>query len=349
MAQNFPSDRSLFQAKISLVLPVFNEVQVLERLTQTLCNVMEEQESRYEIVFANDGSTDGSGELLDELAERFDAVRVVHLSRNFGHQAALQAGLTHAAGDAVIVMDSDFQDDPQSLGTFLELWEHGYDVIYAVRTQRKEGLIKRALFSAFYRVLNAISDTPIPKDAGNFGLIDRRVADELLQLADTDRYFPGLRGWVGYRQIGIEVERLPRHDDKPRISFLGLCRLAKTAIFSFSRMPLTMFYLIALVSWLVCLGLTSFTLYQKLIVHEATPGWTSSLMTASFFGALNSLGVAILGEYVVRIYDQVRQRPQFLVDRVTNFPPAEIPPETRTEEPFSIVGEIVGQEEPFGS
>ncbi len=140
------------------------------------------------------------------------------------------------------------------------------------------------MFSAFYRVLNFVSQTPIPKDAGNFGLIDRRIVGELSRVSDTDRYFPGLRSWVGYRQIGVEVERLPRHDDNPRVSFFGLCRLAKTAIFSFSRVPLTMFYLIALVSWLVCLGLTVFTLYQKLIVHEATPGWASSLMTASFFG-----------------------------------------------------------------
>jgi dolichol-phosphate mannosyltransferase len=318
MPQFHPTDRSIFQATVSLVLPVFNEVQVLDRLTNAICRVMDEQHCRYEIVFVNDGSTDGSEELLDELAGRNEHVRAVHLSRNFGHQAALQAGLSHATGDAVIVMDSDFQDDPAAAATFLDLWEHGYDVIYAVRTKRKEGRLKRALFAAFYRVLNRISDAPIPKDAGNFGLMDRRVADELLRISDTDRYFPGLRGWVGFRQIGIEVERLPRHDENPRISFLGLCRLAKTAIFSFSRVPLTMFYLIALVSWLVCLGLTSFTLYQKLIAHEATPGWASSLMTASFFGALNSLGVAILGEYVVRIYDQVRARPQFLVDRTTN-------------------------------
>jgi polyisoprenyl-phosphate glycosyltransferase len=313
-----PPRRSLFQATVSLVLPVYNEAEVLRRLTAALCRAMDEQDCRYEVVFVNDGSRDGSGEILDELAAEHPALKVVHLSRNFGHQAALHAGLSHAAGDAVIVMDSDFQDDPKALGVFLDLWEHGYDVVYAVRTKRKENALKRVLFSSFYRLLNRISETPIPRDAGNFGLMDRRVAEELLNLSDTDRYFPGLRSWVGFKQIGVEVERLPRHDENPRVSFFGLCRLAKTAIFSFSRVPLTMFYVIALVSSLVCLGLTSFTLYQKLIAHDATPGWASSLMTASFFGALNSLGVAILGEYVVRIYDQVRNRPQFLVDRTTN-------------------------------
>lgn len=312
------NERSLCQAHVTLVLPVYNEVEVLERLTQVIEQVMESQPCRHEVIYINDGSTDGSDELLDELAVRLESVRVVHLSRNFGHQAALQAGLTYAQGDAVVVMDSDFQDDPKAISTFLELWESGYDVVYAVRTKRKESGAKRLLFSLFYQLLNAISSTPIPKDAGNFGLIDRRVKTELVKLSDTDRYFPGLRGWVGFRQIGIEVERLPRHDQNPRVSLVGLFRLAKTAIFSFSRVPLNLFYFIAFLSWLVCFGLTSFTLFQKLIAHQATPGWASSLMTASFFGALNSLGVAILGEYVVRIYDQVRTRPHFLVDRMTN-------------------------------
>ncbi len=340
--------RSLFHSRVSVVLPVYNEVQVLERLTLAMCQAMEQQEVRYEVIYVNDGSRDGSRELLDELAERCHSVRVVHLSRNFGHQAALQAGLTHATGDAVIVMDSDFQDDPAAIATFLDLWEHGYDVVYAVRTKRKEATIKRALFSLFYQVLNRISHTPIPKDAGNFSLMDRRVRDELLRISDTDRYFPGLRSWLGFRQIGVEVERLPRHDENPRVSFFGLCRLAKTAIFSFSRVPLTMFYLIALVSCLVCLGLTGFTLFQKLIADHATPGWASSLMTASFFGAINSLGVAILGEYVVRIYDQVRARPQFLVDSTTNFPLPQVserePHTIPHEEPFPLA---VGTEPPY--
>ncbi len=310
--------RSQFETLVSLVLPVFNEAQVLERLTEALRQKMEDIGGSYEVIFVNDGSTDQTEAILEELADRHPEVAVVHLTRNFGHQAALHAGLSHASGDAIVVMDSDFQDDPGAISTFLDLWETGYDVIYAVRTKRKENAVKRGLFSAFYRVLNFIAETPIPKDAGNFGLIDRRVADDILKLSDTDRFFPGLRGWVGYRQLGVEVERLPRHDEQPRVSFWGLCRLAKTAIFSFSRVPLTLFYVIGLVSWLCCAGVISFALYKKWITYEAIPGWTSGLITASFFGAINSMGVAILGEYVVRIYDQVRARPQFLVDRTRN-------------------------------
>jgi dolichol-phosphate mannosyltransferase len=304
---------------VSIVLPVFNELAALETLVAQLERVLRLLDCRYEIIFVDDGSSDGSGEKLDELALGAPEIRVVHLARNFGHQAALQAGLVHAAGDAIIVMDSDLQDDPNSIPAFLEKWQAGYDVVYAVRENRKEGTIKRGLFYAFYRVLNAISNTPMPHDAGNFGLIDRSVAQQVMRLIERDRYFPGLRRWVGYRQTGVQVERLPRHDDHPRVSLLGLFRLAKTAIFSFSTLPLTMFYVIAALSAAAFCALVCFTFYQKLFTNLAVPGWTSILTTASFFGALNALGIGILGEYVMRIYDQVRARPLFIVGSTVNF------------------------------
>ncbi len=195
-------------------------------------------------------------------------MRVLHLSRNFGHQAAVQAGLAHAEGDAVVVMDADMQDDPASIGRFLQKWREGYDVVYAVRVGRKESAAKRFLFFAFYRLLNLIVRVPMPADAGNFGLIDRRVADEIVRLLDRDRYYAGLRSWVGFRQVGIEVERGPRYDGRPRVSMLGLWRLAKSAIFSFSSFPLTFFYLVGSLSMLVFLGLAGFTLYPQ-AVHRA--------------------------------------------------------------------------------
>ena len=299
------------------MLPVFNELSILPRLTEALVENLERTGGEYEIIYVNDGSSDGSEDLLDQIARETPGVQAVHLARNFGQQAALQAGLSVASGDAVIVMDSDFQDDPAAIMRFVERWREGFDVVYAVRVQRKENAVKRFLFRAFYRTLNRISRTPIPLDAGNFGLIDKRVVQALLQLGETDRYFPGLRSWVGLRQTGVPVERLDRHDENPRVSFWGLVRLAKTAIFSFSTAPLSLFYLIAIVSCVVCFSLTGFALYHKFFSGDAIAGWTSGLMTASFFGALNAFGVAILGEYVVRIHDQVRGRPTFLIDRVT--------------------------------
>jgi dolichol-phosphate mannosyltransferase len=309
----------LDQAMISVVLPAYNEAAILESLYARVASVLDACSARSEIIFVNDGSNDESAGILDRMAARDRRLRVLHFSRNFGHQAAVQAGLLHARGDAVIVMDSDMQDDPAAIAEFLNRWQQGFDVVYAVRFGRKESRIKRSLFYAFYRVLNAISRTKMPMDAGNFGLLDRAVVDELVQINDRDRYFPGLRSWVGFRQIGVPVERAARHDDRARVSMVGLFRLAKTAIFSFSTVPLSMFYLIAFLSILVCGGVATYALYYKLFTTLAVPGWASVTIVSSFFGAMNALGIGILGEYAVRIYDQVRARPSHIVARRVNF------------------------------
>ena len=304
---------------ISCVLPVYNEVKVLNRLVAALQSALDGQSFDYEIVFVNDGSKDGSTEALDQLAAHGSHIKVVHFSRNFGHQSAVHAGLCHAAGDAVIVMDSDMQDEPSCLPAFVEHWRMGFDVVYAVRTNRKENFIKKFLFRAFYRVLNAVSCTTIPNDAGIFSLMDRQVVTSITSLAETDRYLPGLRHWVGFRQIGLPVERNARHDAQPRVSLYQLFQLAKTALFSFSRVPLSAFYVVGAMSILVCACAVGFTMYHKLVTGLAIPGWASMTIMGSFFGAVNALGIGVLGEYVVRIYDQVRNRPQFIVDRFVNF------------------------------
>lgn len=304
---------------VSVVLPVYNECDAIILLINRIKQSLDQKVSKLEIVFVNDGSNDGSSILLDAMSQAHAEVRVIHFSRNYGHQAAVQAGLEQARGDAIIVMDSDLQDDPMVLGSFLDAWQRGYDIVYAKRTERKEAAWKCFLFTGFYRVLNAVSSVEIPLDAGNFSLLDREVLNRLNELPERDRYFPGLRSWVGYRQLGIEVERLARYDETPRVSLLGLFRLAKTAIFSFSNVPLTMFYLIGAVSLLVSASLAGFAMYHKLITGMAIPGWTSTTMVVSLFGAINSLGIAILGEYAARIYDQVRARPNYLVQRESGF------------------------------
>jgi glycosyltransferase involved in cell wall biosynthesis len=310
--------KPLSQSFVSVVLPLYNELAAIDPLVGQLQRVLSQVGCQFELVFVNDGSTDGSGQRLDNLAQTYSFVRVIHLSRNFGHQPAVQAGLLHAQGDAVILMDSDLQDDPNSLNEMIARWQDGYDVVYAVRCGRKENLFKRCAFYSFYRILNAISNTPIPMDTGNFGLMDQQVVRHVAMLADYDRYFPGLRSWVGFRQIGISVERLARHDDQPRVSLRQLFALAKTAIFGFSRTPLSLFYVISLLAAVICVGCTAYTLYHKLVTGLAIPGWTSIATLVSFFGAVNLFGISVLGEYVVRIYDQVRGRPQFVVARRVN-------------------------------
>ncbi len=304
---------------LSVVLPVYNEARAIPILAARIAEVLNPHPVQYEIIFVDDGSNDDSPRILDQLAASSDQIRVVHLSRNFGHQAAVQAGLAHARGDVLVLMDSDLQDDPAAIPRFLAAWHEGYDVVYALRTQRKERLPKRFLFAAFHRLMSAVASVAIPADAGIFGLIDRRVVRRILAMDERDRYFPGLRSWVGFRQTGIVVPREPRYDGNPRVSLRGLFRLAKTAIFSFSSFPLTIFHFIGAAAGIVFLGLGGWALFCKLFTDLAIPGWTSYMLLGSFFGALNALGISILGEYVIRIYDQVRGRPQFIVDRTVNF------------------------------
>ncbi len=227
---------------VSVVLPVFNEVEVLRQLLGQVRQTLAECRVRSEIIFVDDGSSDGSDRVLDQLAMRYPEVRVIHFSRNFGHQAAVQAGLRHARGHAVVLMDSDMQDAPSAIERFLERWREGYDVVYAVRVRRKENAWKRLLFAGFHRLMSSVATTPIPAEAGNFSLIDARAVRQIVTLSERDRYLPGLRSWVGFRQIGVAVERNARYDATPRVSLHGLMRLAKTAIFSFSSLPLTVFY-----------------------------------------------------------------------------------------------------------
>jgi polyisoprenyl-phosphate glycosyltransferase len=321
------------QILISAVLPVYNEAGALAELFARVRAAIRKTGARHDIIFVNDGSSDGSGAILDRLAADHPQVRVIHFSRNFGHQAAVQAGLAHAAGDVVLLMDSDMQDAPEALGRLLQEWRAGYDVVYAVRSHREERLWKRLLFAGFHRTLSTIANTRIPMDAGNFSLIDARVVRQIVQLGERDRYLPGLRSWVGFKQIGVEVRRDARYDGRPRVTLFGLWKLAKTAIFSFSTFPLAVFSLIGYAALVVFAALSVFSLVCRLFTNLAVPGWTSSVLIASFFGAVNALGISILGEYVARIYDQVRGRPLYLIDRIVNIQSSgEIPECAENEE-----------------
>ncbi len=305
---------------VSLVLPVFNEVRILAELTATIESAL--IGLRIEIIYVNDGSTDGTAQLLDELASEKIHVKVIHLTRNFGQTSAVLAGLNFGSGNVFVVMDSDLQDNPAVIPKFIEKWQEGFDIVYALRTKRKENFLKVFLFKVFYRLLNCLSSIYIPFDAGNFGLIDGRAARQIIQFQEYDRFYPGLRSWIGFRQIGIVVERAERYDRHPRVSLLSLFLLAKTAIFSFSTVPLLLFYWLSALSFLVFCCFSTFALYHKFITALSVPGWTSTILIACFFGSMNSLGIAIIGEYITRIYDQVRARPAFIIDRVINISPA---------------------------
>ena len=265
----------------------------------------------YEIVLVNDGSTDGSGELLDGLAaDSPEYIRVIHLSRNFGHGPAIFAGLDHARGDAVILMDSDLQDDPAAFSVFLEKWREGYDAVYAVRTTRRESWPIRLAISSFYRVLKIISSTPIQQDSGTFSLMGRRLVDLLKAMPEQNCFLPGMRAWIGFRQVGVAVPRRMRHDGNSRVGLQGLWKLAMNAVFSFSYFPIFIFRAVGTLALICCVGLGLFVFYHKFFTHKAIAAWFSQMVSILFFSGINLFGLGVIGEYVARIYDELKARPK---------------------------------------
>ncbi|GFK92717.1 putative glycosyltransferase [Fundidesulfovibrio magnetotacticus] len=311
---------------LSLVLPCFNEQGVIARTHQTiLASLGSLPDVELEIVYVDDGSGDDTPKILAGLAASDSRVRVVCLSRNFGHQAAVTAGLDHARGHAVAVLDADLQDPPGVVLEMLQAWRQGFDVVYAVRTKRKETAWKRAAYSAFYRMLSRLAHVDIPCDSGDFSLMDRAVVQRLKELPERNRFVRGLRAWVGFRQTGVVYERQARQGGESHYSFWKLVRLALDGLFNFSTLPLTAVFVMGLfisaVSSLAVLGLILFKLTGASIMgHTAQdlPGYTSVTLAIFFFGGVQLASLGLIGEYVGRIYMEVKGRPPYLVREVMN-------------------------------
>ncbi len=302
--------------KITLVLPYYNEEKNLPILYGRLREITAPLPYDFEFLFINDGSTDGSTDfVLKQLGENSD-ICLLELSRNFGHQTAVYAGLQHANGEAVIIMDTDLQDRPEVIRDFIQKWEEGAQVVYAIRKKRKENPIKRFLFYMFYKILNGLSNIPIPAEAGMFSLIDRQVVNLLANIPERNRFIPGLRAWVGFNQVGIPVERDERGDKIPRVSFIQLVRLATDAIISFSWIPLRISTILGVLAAFLSIIGTCIVLYKKFVSLEAIPGWTSTLLSIFFFGAVQLIIFGIIGEYLGRIYEEVKRRPPYVVRKV---------------------------------
>jgi len=293
---------------VSAVVPLFNERENLPVLYRRLTDALAGLGVEYELVFVDDGGTDGTGAMLDELTESDDRVRVLHLSRNFGHQAALTAGLDHARGEAVIALDGDLQDPPEVIPDLLEKWREGFDVVYAIRTKRKEGLAKRLGYFAFYRLLRGVSDLPIPLDAGDFCLLDRRALDALNRLPERDRFVRGLRSFVGFRQVGVPYERDARFAGTAKYTLRKLVGLAVTGLVDFSSFP------VRAMGWLA--GLLTMAGVGTAVAVAAgtlTGGWAVVLAVVLFLSGLQIGGLALLGVYLVKILSEVKRRPSYIV------------------------------------
>jgi glycosyltransferase involved in cell wall biosynthesis len=299
---------------VSVVLPVYNERENLDVLMVRLVSVLEKTVGgSFEVLFIDDGSRDGSSEILDSFYSRDRRLKSIHFSRNFGHQSALQAGLEEAKGKAVVLMDADLQDPPEILERFVEKWRQSFDVVYAVRRKRKEGVFKRAAYAAFYRTMRAIAEIDVPLDAGDFCLMDRRVVDALISLPERNRFLRGLRSWVGFRQASVEYEREARHAGEPKYALRQLLTLASSGYFGFSAVPLRAAAWLGLLSATGGFLLILWAVGSKLMHVPIPQGWASTVAVILFSGGVQLLMLGVIGEYLSRVYDEVRQRPHYIV------------------------------------
>jgi dolichol-phosphate mannosyltransferase len=289
-----------------------------ERLTGALAQI---SGVRTEIVYVNDGSRDSCPELLRKLCSEDRSVRLVDLSRNFGHQLAITAGIDHAAGDAVVVIDTDLQDPPEVIVELVERWREGWKVVHAVRTQRQgESRFKVATAKAFYRLINWLSDVPMVRDAGDFRLLDRQVVDELKRLRERNRYVRGLVAWVGFPQGCVEYQRDPRFSGSSKYQLKHMVSLATDAVTSFSEKPLRLAIQAGLIATTASLALAAWLVASKLLFPEsALPGFASLMVAVLFFGGVQLLSTGLLGEYVGRIYRESKGRPLYVVGDLVNY------------------------------
>jgi dolichol-phosphate mannosyltransferase len=299
--------------QISVVVPLYNEEENIRELHRRVTASLTALGMSFELLFVNDGSKDTTPQLLEALQQQDARVVVLNLSRNFGHQAALCAGIDAARGDAVFLIDGDLQDPPEVFDQFIARWQEGYEVVYAVRQKRKENVVKRAGYFLFYRLLRAVSELDIPLDSGDFCLMDRRVVNVLKHLPEQLRFIRGLRTFVGFRQCGVCYERAAREAGQPKYSFRALVRLASDGIISFSTFPLTLLTYLGFLSATVAVGLTVWVLLDAWF-NSATPrGWASTMIVVLFMGSVQLFGMGILGEYVRRIFLECKGRPTYIV------------------------------------
>lgn len=305
-------------SSILIVIPVFNEEAVLPELFRRLEALCEARSALdWQVLFVNDGSRDGSGRLLEAQGVRDPRFRTIELSRNFGHQAALTAGIAEAgAADAVITLDADLQDPPELVPELIAAWQQGAEVVVALRRSREDRGIRRVGFDLFHRVFQRLSDHPIEPNTGTFGLLGREAVEAFNRLPEQHRFFPGLRAWVGFEQVQVLYDRQGRAAGAPAQTFRRLVSYALDGIFSFSRLPLRLLTMSGVAIACVGFAMGMFFVVRRLIgVEIAQTGFTTLVTLTLFLGGIQLIGIGVLGEYLGRVYDEVKRRPQYVVKR----------------------------------
>ncbi len=307
--------------KISIVIPMYCEEEVVQECYNRIIEVFKSIENyEYELVCVDDGSKDKTLEILNSIAEKDKNVKIISFSRNFGHQCAVTAGLRYASGDAVVIIDADLQDPPELIPKMIKMWEQGSDVIYGKRKTR-EGESKFKLLTAkmFYKTLNALSDVDIPKDTGDFRLVDKKIVDVINSLPEHNKFLRGLFSWVGFEQEALEYERKERFAGKTKYPFRKMIRLASDGIISFSTKPLKSVGGLGIFSIIISFIILIYSILSFIFKwNSLTPGWTSIMITITFFSGIILLSLWMIGEYIARIYDESKGRPQYIISKKIN-------------------------------
>lgn len=307
--------------KYSVILPVLNEQENLNVLNKRVTKVLNSLKNDYEIIYVNDGSYDKTKEILIELNKKNNKIKIINFSRNFGHQIAVSAGLNFSSGDKVAILDADLQDPPEILPNFFAKLNEGYDVVYAIRKKRKENIFKKIAYFIFYRILHSMAVINIPLDSGDFCVLSQRMVKTINSFPERNRFIRGLRSWAGFRQIGMEYERDKRLAGTSKYGLKKLFKLAFDGIFSFSFVPLQIMFVIGSISLFLSILGIFWAIYMKFFTtaYARVPGFATTTILIMFVGGLQLFSIGVMGEYLRRVYDEVKQRPQYIIESKIGF------------------------------
>ncbi|MCX8533628.1 glycosyltransferase family 2 protein [Chryseobacterium luquanense] len=304
--------------KITIVIPVYNSSRFLDKTLKAVDDQKNISNWDLELILVEDGSPDNSFEVIEKLSDHYGYIKAVKLSRNFGHQIAVKTGLSYSTGDYIAIIDDDLQDPPSLLPRFFQELDNGYEVAYGVRKKRKESEAKKLAYTSFYRLLNSISDTKIPLDSGDFCVMTKNIKDKMLSLNEQNPYLRGIRAWVGYKQVGVEYERSGRIEGESGYSLKKLIKIAKDGIFSFSSLPLQIISLLGNIGLFISCVFTIFTVIRYFNNKIDVAGYTTLIIMIMFFNSILLISLGIIGEYIYRIYNEVRNRPYTIIEKTIN-------------------------------
>ncbi|WP_198174726.1 glycosyltransferase family 2 protein [Spirosoma arboris] len=329
------NEMPMYSSFVSVIVPCYNEQQVLSETYARLTQVMQAHFTRYELIFINDGSRDATLPILKMMAADDSNVSVLSFSRNFGHQPAVSAGIANCRGEVAIIIDADLQDPPELIPDMVKLWkDKACNVVYAVRSNREgETFFKKLTAKAFYRIINYLAEVPLPADTGDFRLIDRKIINAFNQLSEHNKYIRGLISWVGFKQEPIYYQRAERFAGSTKYTLGKMLKFAHSSLLYFSHKPLRMASSLGVISVGIAMVLLLWVVYNIIFLpNQLVHGWASLLIVIMFFGGIQMLTIGVLGEYISSIFDEIKNRPEFIIDERINFLP-----ETTIEETLSLL------------